>query len=291
MRSHIPTPRVPDAFWSAAGQRYLTTAFNDAWRDPQAGPIVRNQPKVRPPETRAAAAAERTYPQPRCEAARSLSSLLGPRAGGGARGRGGPSRPLGPADGDGGGRAGGGRLAAEWPPLFMAAERARLLAAEKAPYGLAMGDKSAAQATARIREYQRNTSQPARCRYASCAVVGSGGALRGARYGAAIDAHEAVIRVNAAPTVGHETAVGARTTWRVHNSEKPFMLAAAGVPELQLVICHMGWIGACQHQAFSGAYMRSVAYVNPLFYLELWKLLGTPKGTRSNAPSAWRHRM
>ena len=32
-----------------------------------------------------------------------------------------------------------------------------------------------------------------------------------------------------------------------------------------------------QHQAFSGAYRSSVAYVNPVFYSQLWEVLGRPK--------------
>mgnify|MGYP002631581745 CR=1 FL=1 len=75
---------------------------------------------------------------------------------------------------------------------------------------------------------------PARCSYRSCAVVGAGGTLLGARLGAQIDAHDAVFRINLAPdgmmaarTKGtphtHEATwvadVGARTTWRVITME------------------------------------------------------------------------
>ena len=126
-----------------------------------------------------------------------------------------------------------------------------------------------------------------------------------------------MIRINAAPTTSqHDAAVGSRTTWRVHNSEKPYFLAAFGLPELQLLICHMGWIGSCQHQvyartcsralaclracvlacvracvlpylahslrqAFSGAYTESTAYVNPAFYSQLWAVLGRPADKQS----------
>jgi hypothetical protein len=67
----------------------------------------------------------------------------------------------------------------------------------------------------------------------------------------------------------------------VHNSEKPFMLAANDVPELQLVICHMAWLGSCQHQAFSGAYGTTIAYINPRFYSQLFELLGRPRDKQS----------
>lgn len=151
-------------------------------------------------------------------------------------------------------------------PLFIAAEQPSRIAAGKAPFGMRMGGKSEAEMDAGIRRYLANASQPRQCRYRSCAVVGSSGALRGGQLGSTIDAHEAVIRINAAPTHAYEEAVGRRTTWRVHNSEKPYMLAASGLPELQVAICHMGWIGSCQHQAFSGAYTSTLAYINPRFY-------------------------
>ena len=49
----------------------------------------------------------------------------------------------------------------------------------------------------------------------SCAVVGSDSTLRGSGLGKAIDAYDEIIRFNCAPTAGHETDVGSRTTLRV----------------------------------------------------------------------------
>ena len=166
-------------------------------------------------------------------------------------------------------------------PPFFAAEWPRRLLAESAPFGMRMGGKSERESVQTLRRYQRNLSQPLRCAYATCAVVGSAGSLRGADFGAAIDAHDAVIRVNAAPVRGHEAAVGRRTTWRVHNSEKPYFMASLDHRELQLVVCHMQWIGACQHLAFGGAFADTASLVNPRFYGELWSLLGRPAGKRS----------
>ncbi|XP_030597489.1 CMP-N-acetylneuraminate-beta-galactosamide-alpha-2,3-sialyltransferase 1-like [Archocentrus centrarchus] len=54
---------------------------------------------------------------------------------------------------------------------------------------------------------------PDRCR--SCAVVGNSGNLKGSRYGALIDFHDIVIRLNYGRTKGYETDVGAKTTHRV----------------------------------------------------------------------------
>ena len=168
-------------------------------------------------------------------------------------------------------------------PLFLAAEWPKKLLARKAPYGLKMAGKSRELQGRTLRSYLRNTSQPLTCRYQTCAVVGSAGHLRRSALGRPIDAHDAVIRINAAPTFGYERDVGMRTTWRVHNSEKPWFMASLGVPELQLVVCHTPWIGACQHQAFSGRYSEHAAIINPVLYSQLWGLLGRPKGKQ--APS------
>ena len=89
------------------------------------------------------------------------------------------------------------------------------------------------EADASLRMLKR-LRDPARCAYRSCAVVGAGGTLLGARLGAQIDAHDAVFRVNLAPD-GMMTArlkgaphthqltwvadVGARTTWRMLTME------------------------------------------------------------------------
>ena len=45
-----------------------------------------------------------------------------------------------------------------------------------------------------------------------CAVVGSSGNLKGSAYGAQIDAHDLILRMNLAPLQGFEEDVGARTT-------------------------------------------------------------------------------
>ncbi|XP_048849170.1 CMP-N-acetylneuraminate-beta-galactosamide-alpha-2,3-sialyltransferase 1-like isoform X2 [Brienomyrus brachyistius] len=53
-------------------------------------------------------------------------------------------------------------------------------------------------------------SGPGRCR--TCAVVGNSGNLKGSSYGARIDSHDFVIRMNHAPTLGYEDDVGSKTT-------------------------------------------------------------------------------
>mmetsp|Transcript_28661 Transcript_28661/g.62769 ORF Transcript_28661/g.62769 Transcript_28661/m.62769 type:complete len:263 (+) Transcript_28661:752-1540(+) len=52
----------------------------------------------------------------------------------------------------------------------------------------------------------------------SCAVVGSSADVKEVSFGAEIDNHEAVFRVNDAPTRRYETMVGRRTTFRVLNN-------------------------------------------------------------------------
>jgi hypothetical protein len=54
--------------------------------------------------------------------------------------------------------------------------------------------------------------------WGSCAVVGSGGSLWRSGLGKEIDAHDVVLRVNQAPTVGYESHVGRRTHVRLLNN-------------------------------------------------------------------------
>jgi len=114
-------------------------------------------------------------------------------------------------------------------------------------------------------EMVRKLRDPARCRYRSCAVVGAGGTLLGARLGAEIDRHEAVIRINLTPdgpmaAVGTGTPhrhvptwtadLGARTTWRVVTMEVYGSAAASRAHTrrsprpLALARARCGWRGA-----------------------------------------------
>ncbi|KAL3932018.1 MAG: hypothetical protein SGPRY_000875 [Prymnesium sp.] len=83
-------------------------------------------------------------------------------------------------------------------------------------------------------EMLKRLRDPARCSYESCAIVGAGGSLLGARLGEQIDSHDAVIRINLSPDAmmaarskhsphSHEATwvadIGARTTWRVITME------------------------------------------------------------------------
>lgn len=102
----------------------------------------------------------------------------------------------------------------------------------------------------------------------SCAVVGASGGLRNARHGAEIDAHDLVLRVNAAPIRGFMAIVGRRTTASVINmdtfsSDRQYVTARrGGAPRdyggaPRLVSCHVPFDGRCTDarlaQLFSNA--------------------------------------
>ncbi|KAM8977433.1 beta-galactoside alpha-2,6-sialyltransferase 2 [Pelodytes ibericus] len=55
--------------------------------------------------------------------------------------------------------------------------------------------------------------------FSSCAVVSSAGAILNSSLGAEIDAHDAVLRFNSAPTRNYERDVGNKTTMRIINSQ------------------------------------------------------------------------
>lgn len=112
-------------------------------------------------------------------------------------------------------------------------------------------------------EMLKRLRDPARCSYESCAIVGAGGSLLGARLGEQIDSHDAVIRINLSPDAmmaarskhsphSHEATwvadIGARTTWRVITMEVYGYMKH--YPRLWLGPRPLGW---GKHRNMSGA--------------------------------------
>ena len=70
----------------------------------------------------------------------------------------------------------------------------------------------------------------AKWRFKSCAIVGNSGGLLGSKYGAAIDGHDAVWRINYAPISRWAEDVGTRTTFDLINQQhtKRFVVGGSG---------------------------------------------------------------
>lgn len=68
-------------------------------------------------------------------------------------------------------------------------------------------------------------------KHETCAVVGNGGSLLLYRLGAAVDAHDVVIRLNGGPTKSFEQHVGRKTTFRYALcAPSPFTLRSGAGP-------------------------------------------------------------
>ena len=146
-------------------------------------------------------------------------------------------------------------LALRWTPVNRGEDSAARLCTGKPPYGL-LGDPTQLGSGAnfsRLRGLARQQEHMSLCihtarrmqasnrasvgrppelfpRGASCAVVGSSGSLMRSGFGAAIDAHDVVLRFNLAPAGGVWAAdVGNRTTIRILTDKvvAPFMRTAA----------------------------------------------------------------
>jgi len=103
------------------------------------------------------------------------------------------------------------------------------------------------------RALQSANRRPAPLKYASCAVVGSGGGLRGSGDGADIDAHEAVLRFNSAvlgPEFAHD--VGNRTTlWVASHSPWRQHIFGSSPPAEAVLYCFNPWLGKCHADVLS----------------------------------------
>lgn len=64
-------------------------------------------------------------------------------------------------------------------------------------------------------------------KYKSCALVGNAGIARAAHFGASIDKHDVVMRINQGPSKNYEDIVGSRTTFRLLNKKWASMYTSA----------------------------------------------------------------
>jgi hypothetical protein len=160
-------------------------------------------------------------------------------------------------------------------PLFVADEpSASQLLRRSYPFGLAPSPFRLAQC------YRSIATRPPRAVFATCAVVGSSGSLKGGALGREIDEHEAVIRVNSAPVAGYVADVGYRTTWRVLASKAwgawrntSMWARATGEEEEALVVCDRPFLHECQRALFTDGGAR-VHAVSPNFYFEVRRHCG-----------------
>lgn len=123
-------------------------------------------------------------------------------------------------------------------------------------------------------------------RYGSCAVVGSGGGLRGSGQGSEIDEFDAVFRFNAAPVKGFESDVGNLSTFLV-GSHHPWKAAVkkkgSGGGARCVVYCFNPWLGSCWFDALSqrlGTRGEPSVMANPVLVSRLNELQREAGGKR-----------
>lgn len=154
-------------------------------------------------------------------------------------------------------------------PRFMIEEDAQKLMRHAPPYGYKFGTFRPDELLAK----RRNATLPANmASLGTCAVVGSSGTLLTARFGAEIDAHDAVIRVNGAPLGGstHGPIVGSKVTWRVFAS--PHAASDYRFHEEQqypnqtlMALCDRPYVYSCQNVMYARRKPRMHG-INPRFY-------------------------
>lgn len=193
-------------------------------------------------------------------------------------------------------------------PVLFADEHPRRLCSAKPPWGLLSKDVSQLGAPAnwsRLRQANRTREHIHLCQlYAarmlqkgslgkrpplpsnhSCAIVGSGGGLRGSSYGQLIDEHKTVMRFNAAPAGGEWAQdVGQRTTLRIytdktiaHSARRDDLHVGA---DGRLLYCMASWVGKCMHAGVrapsEGA--NKLWLINPVFVRHLRSMLDSQGG-------------
>jgi len=109
-------------------------------------------------------------------------------------------------------------------------------------------------------------TEPPVLRYPKCAVIGNSGELLQGELGLEIDAHDAVIRLNAAPTKGFEKHVGNKTTYGFINHAHFKKLATMDASRAQVLAQDKGRLVLFEstiYQAYYRLYMSLVARFPP----------------------------
>jgi hypothetical protein len=187
-------------------------------------------------------------------------------------------------------------------PLLFAEESVTNLCTSPPPYGLLGADgnhslehcisRAAVLRATAIRGLAPNAVPHPRGR---CAVVGNGGGLHGEGHGHEIDAHDYVLRFNAAPSggawsedVGHRSSLRILSSWvaqmRVWH---PNDTRATG--DQLLLYCLANWVGKCMRRGIDApeAGQPRKILINPVFVRELRKvLLEEAPARQSVLPSA-----
>ena len=168
-------------------------------------------------------------------------------------------------------RAGGqGRSISEIPVFMLEEEPARLMK-HAPPYGYKFGAGKRAFRPDELEAKRKNATLPAIRAFGSCAVVGSSGSLLHHRFGAEIDSHDAVFRVNAAPLDKTVASVaGTRTTWRLFSSphassDFSFHEERLYPNQTTLVLCDRPFVYSCQNVMFARR-KPNMHNINPRFY-------------------------
>lgn len=108
--------------------------------------------------------------------------------------------------------------------------------------------------------------QDIRLRYNTCAIVGNSGTMKHRGLGPQIDQHEAVIRINYAPTKGFERDVGQKVTFDLVNKENAMKLSK-NIHKWRCV-CSQLWTMHVEHTgALFGKLCVFVLYTLDFFHL------------------------
>ena len=184
------------------------------------------------------------------------------------------------------------------PPLLFADEAASRLCSEGPPFGL-LTNRSKHTCLVKVSRLMATASNttaqhPGIAAGSSCAVVGNSGCLLGSRLGLAIDAHDVVIRFNAAPSGGVWTHdVGGKATLRILGEWVAQMRIAHPLDTRSsalhgtLLYCMTNWLGDCVRRGTSSPdpKQRRRWLVNPTLVRAVTDVLHSHTNAHRTVPS------